>query len=112
MKKIFMLLMFVVCPAFAITSGTVNKSSFTLTNDSSKCIAARELDKVIVGSASGVGAIILVNSTFTVTGSSLSVQVSSISLNTPMSYDFNDLLVRGICYSTTGNTAGVTILYK
>jgi hypothetical protein len=86
----------------------ISVSSFTLTNESS-CIQARYLVGVNVGGASGVGSTIKIfNSTFTVTSVP---QVSSISLNTVMSYQYSDTSVKGICYTTLLNVAGVTIIY-
>lgn len=85
----------------------VNRSSFTLTNDSGY-IAAEYLDKVIVGGASANGTIKLYNSTWTT-----SVQISSLTLVTAgITYHFNDLKVRGIFYTTTSNVGGVTVIYR
>jgi len=122
MKKLIATTLALTCSGFvwAVEPATDNVSSFTKTNDSGACIVIstgpggspvvtpRYLDKVIVGGASGTGSnIVLYNSTFTTTPI-----ISSISLNTVFVYDFGNTKIKGICYTTQGNTAGVTIIYK
>jgi len=92
---------------------TVNRSSFTKTNQSAAYIPALHLDKIIVGSASANGTIIVWNSTST-TSALLTdaVVIASVTLGTAQHFDFNNVQVKGIVYQTNQNTSGVTILYK
>ena len=86
---------------------TINRSSFTQTNDT-KYLEATYLDKVVVGVATSGGVLVIYNSTHTTS----SVIVSSISLGTVGTSDFNNTQVKGVYYKATGNTNGFTILYK
>lgn len=94
-----------VSPVFA-DPATPNRSSFTATNDGAH-IAAMYLDKVIVGVASTGGVLKIYSSTHTT-----SVLISSISLATVATHNFENLAVKGIYYVTNSNANGVTILYK
>lgn len=121
MKKLIGIgILFCSCTAFAVDPGTVNIASFTQTNDAIACIVnstgpggspvvtPHYLDKVDVGVASGAGSVItLFNSTFTNTP-----VISSITLTSVQNHNYENLQVRGICYTTVGNTGGVTIIYK
>lgn len=106
MKKVFALLLLCAGTSFAEPI-TLNRSSFTQTNDATKCITATHLDKVIVGVTSTAGVLRIYNSTWTTTP-----VISSITLATVGTYDFGNLAVAGICYITNSNSNGVTILYK
>jgi hypothetical protein len=104
----------VALPALAFADPvTLNRSSFTRTNQSAAAITATNLDKVIVGVATAGGTILVWNST-TTTSALLTdaVLVSSISLAAAGTFDFNNLQVKGIVYQTNTATNGVTILYK
>lgn len=106
--KISALAALLLVPAFAFADpNTLNRSSFTQTNETSY-IAATHLDKVVVGVTSSNGVLVVYNSTHTTS----SVVVSSISLGTVGTYDFNNTQVNGIYYKTTSNANGVSILYK
>lgn len=106
MKKILALLL-IAGTSLAVEPQTVNRSSFTKTNNESGYIAANYLDKVIVGVATTGGALLLYNSTWTA-----SVLISSISLGSVGMYDFANTAVAGIYYVTGAATSGVTIIYK
>lgn len=107
MKKILLAaLLFCAGNAMAVVPQTVNQSSFTQTNDSGY-IPAMFLDKVIVGVATAGGTLVIYNSTYTT-----SVAISSVSLATVNTYNFDNLAVRGIYYKSTTATNGVTIIYK
>lgn len=108
MKRMLSLCLAVLSPtlAFCIEPNIVNKSSFTQTNDT-KYIAANFLDKVVVGVATSGGTLEIYNSTWTT-----QVLVSSITLGTVFTHDFDDTRLRGLYYRTTGNSNGVTIIYK
>lgn len=94
--------------AGAVTPSTVNRSSFTQTNDTTKYLSnSAYLDKVIVSAVSAGGVLTIYNSTWTTTP-----VISSITLGTVGTYHYNDLWVAGITYTTISNTAGVTIIYK
>lgn len=116
MKKLIFALL-IGCTGFAqaYQGGTVNIGSFTKTNDTTACIISSGplndwphfLNKVIVAGASATGAIVIYSSTWTNTPI-----ISSITLSTQGTYNFDDMKVNGICYTTTGNTNGVSIIYK
>lgn len=107
MKKLVAVMLLMSGIAYADIPGGVNRSSFTQTSDSGKCIpTAKYLDKVIVGVTSSNGVLTLYNSTWTTTSI-----ISSMSL-TAGTVDFNNLAVKGICYTTVTNTNGFTIIYK
>jgi hypothetical protein len=112
MKRLLLALLFV--PSFVLADvGSVNQSSFTATSEARANIPARILDKIIVGTASSGGTLVVWSSTSTTAGSlTPSVLIASVTLGTANMYDFNDLKVRGITYQTNGNTNGVTILFK
>jgi hypothetical protein len=84
----------------------VTKSSTTLTNESGY-IAARQLVRVLVGATSANGVLKIYNSTYTTSG-----LISSATLVTGNALDFENLNVKGIYYVTTGNTNGLTIIYR
>lgn len=92
---------------------TLNRSSFTKTNQSAAYIASTHLDKIVVGVGTANGTILVWNST-TTTSALLTdaVLITSATLATAQSFDFNNLQVKGIVYQTNTNTNGVTILYK
>ncbi len=112
--KIRSLVALLLAPTFLLAEpATLNRSSFTRTNEARANIPALNLDKVIVGVATSGGTLLIWSSTSTTSGSLTdSVLVASVSLATAQMYDFGDVLVRGITYQTNGNTNGVTILYK
>jgi len=110
MKKILAALMFVSSLSYALEPNTVNRSSFTQTNETA-VIAASYIDKVIVGVATAGGVLTIFNSTTTTPGF-LTVLVSSISLATVGTYDFYNTKVNGIVYRSVTATNGLTIIYK
>lgn len=106
MKKALFLLLglgLLTSPAMA---DQVNKASFTLTNETAY-IAARNLNRIVVGVTSTAGFITVFNSTFTT-----ALPISSMSLTAGNILDFDNLQVKGIYYRTAGNTGGVTIIYR
>jgi hypothetical protein len=100
-------------PALALADpNTLNRSSFTATNDLA-CIVATHLDKVVVGVATAGGSLVIYNSTTTTAALlTTNVLVSSMSLASVTTADFNNTQVKGICYRSGTPTNGVTILYK
>jgi len=110
MKTILAALMFASSLSYALEPNTVNRSSFTQVNQTA-VIAASYIDKVIVGVATAGGVLTIFNST-TTTASFLTVLVSSISLATVGTYDFDNTQVKGIAYRSSTATNGVTIIYK
>lgn len=110
MKRILaaLLLMGLAVPSFAGIEGGVNRSSFTQTNDTGKCISgARFLDIIEIGAASPAGVLTVYDSTWTTTPI-----ISSVSLATVSNHWYNNRAVSGICYTIVSNSAGVTIIYK
>lgn len=115
MKKLIMGVMALFVPMALYAGGPVAYSSFTATNDTGKLLRSvtstntivQTLSAVVVSSASAGGQLLIYNSTWTTTG-----QVANISLNVTGYYEFHDVVMKGITYSTTGNGSGVTIIYK
>jgi hypothetical protein len=116
MKKLLTILSVLACSTLAHAGGPVAYSSFTLTTDSalirpatSTNTIAQTLVAVNVSSASAAtGAVLKIfNSTFTTAN-----QVASIALTSVGTYEFHDVVMKGIFYTTTGNSSGVTIIYK
>lgn len=115
MKKILITLFALASSTLAFAGGPIAYSSFTATNDTNKLLRSvtstntivQTLSAVVVSSASVGGQLLIYNSTWTTTG-----QVANISLNNTGYYEFHDVVLKGITYSTTGNTSGVTIIYK
>lgn len=102
--------------SIAYAGGPIAYSSFTATTDSTLLRSAtstntivQTLTAVVVSSASAAsGAVLKIyNSTWTTSN-----QVAMISLTTVGYYPFNDTVLKGIFYTTTGNSSGVTIIYK
>lgn len=83
------------------------RSSFTQTSDTAY-IDAEQLVGVVVGVATAGGTLVIVSSSFTFSGT----VVSSISLATAGTHDFQDTQVKGIYYRTNAATNGVTIIYR
>jgi hypothetical protein len=108
------LLALLLMPSLVVADvSTLNRSSFTATNQSAAAIVATNLDKVLVGVASAGGTLLIYNSTTTTSALLTSnVLIASITLATVGMYDFTNLMVKGIVYQTNTNTNGVTILYK
>lgn len=105
--------LFTACNAFA--GGSVAYSSYTATNDTallrsatSTNTIAQTLSAVVVASTSPAGGVLKIyNSTWTTTN-----QIANIGLISTGYYEFHDVVVKGIYYTTVGNTNGVTIIYK
>lgn len=115
MKKLFLALTLFLAGVGRIYADTPASSSYTATNDTqllrsqtSTNTIVRTLVGVIVSSPSSVGLLKIYNSTYTTAGST----VATISLATVQNYDFHSVVLRGIYYITTGNSNGVTILYR
>lgn len=106
MKRLIALLLLLTGTVYA---ESYSQSSFTLTNDSAAISSAKILDKIIVPKATATGFLTIFNSTWS---SQPSNCISSISLATVYEYDYTNMPVRGVFYTTTNNTNGFTIIYK
>lgn len=110
MKKLLFALLFLCAGmSHAFEPALINRSSFTLTNDSA-AIQCNYLDKVIVAVAKAGGFLTIYNSSWT--SASTATVISSISLSSVYEYDYTNLKVNGLFYITATNTNGVQILYK
>lgn len=108
MKKLIVALLIGCAGMVSADPATILRSSFTNTNDTNLYISSSGyLDAVIIGVASAGGFLSIFNSTYTNT-----VMVSSISLATVGERHFNGILLKGITYTTVGNTGGITIIYR
>ena len=94
--------------AHAVDPFSVNKSSFIAGTSHTGCIQATYLDKVHIGVSTSGGVLVLYNSSWTVS----SPIISSATLTLGGTYDFANMLVKGICYNAATPTNGVTVLYK
>lgn len=109
-KKLILLgLLLAPVMAHADGVGTVQRSSFTLTNDSAAIVGAGYLDKIVVGVAQAGGFLTVYNSSRIADPTFV---ISSISLSTVYEYDYGNMPVKGIFYTTASNTKGVQILWK
>lgn len=107
MKRLIALLLLCGGASFADPM-TVNRSSYIAGTMTSGCIQALFLDKVVVGEATSGGNLMLFNSSWTTSAA----VISSVTLASAGTQDFNSTLVKGICYIADTPTNGVTILYK
>jgi hypothetical protein len=85
-------------------------ASYTATSETAKRIETSPgsvLACVVVGSASPSGLLKIYDSS-----AAASNQIANISLTVTGNYDFDVRLSSGLTYTTTSNTAGVTITYK
>jgi len=103
----------------------INQSSFTATNDTCKWInktsgngfsaqvsstgANSDFRGIIVASVTTGGIIGIYDSTFSCLPNTM---ISSVTLNSANEFHYNVRLYNGLSYTTTGNSGGVTILYK
>lgn len=114
MKKALLAVAVLFCASVsqAYMGDSVSQSSFTVTNDSAKQLTGTTkwsvLDRVVVSSTSTGGAIALYDNTAGNTSSKIGV----VDLGTIQSPTFNVRVSSGITYTTTGNTNGVTILWR
>ena len=99
----------------AFAGGPIAYSSYTATNDTAVLRSAtstntivQTLSAVVVASTSPAGGFLKIyNSTWTTNN-----QIANIGLSTNGYYEFHDTVLKGIYYTTVGNTNGVTIIYK
>ena len=96
-------------PLFAIETGTVNRSSYIAGGSQTGCIQASYLDKVLVGASTSGGVLMVHDSSWTTTGTTV---ISSVTLTLGSVLDFQNTRVKGICYTAATPTNGVTIIYK
>jgi hypothetical protein len=113
MKRILLSAILLISPmvGYADISNKATISSTTCTNETAYISSSTALVGVDVGATSSGGALLIRSSTFTIS----SVLVSSITLGTVQNHWYGDNGVgplKGIYYTTTGNAACVTILYK
>lgn len=111
MKKTLFMLAAFVGMASADMYTTHVSSNITGTSQTG-CIANTNsapvyLDKINVPTATSGGSLVIYNSSWTLTAPI----VSSTTLATVMSYDYNDTKLSGICYRASLPTNGVTIIY-
>jgi hypothetical protein len=115
MKKLITILSVLACSTLAYAGGPVAYSSYTATNDTallrsvtSTNTIVQTLSAVVVASTSPAGGVLKIyNSTWTTNN-----QIANIGLTTNGYYEFHDVVLKGIYYTTVGNTNGVTIIYK
>lgn len=113
MKKVFTLFAFMLCAGVSYAGGPeVNKSSYTVTAETTKRIAATEkgnmLYAVVVGSATPGSVLTIYDSSGTATNT-----IATISLHIARDYNFNVLLSSGLTYTTSAApTNGLTILWR
>lgn len=113
MKRLLVFLAALGLSTVCFAANDTSLSSFTATNDSAVItvpgsgVVAHVLSRILVSSTSAIGTIKIFNSTFTTTN-----PVATIHLGTVFMYDFDNLQLKGIFYTTTSNTNGVTIIYK
>jgi hypothetical protein len=107
MKRLLLLLL-LSTPAFA---DAVGRSSFTITNDTTKHISGTQpssvLMEVIVSSPTVGGLLRIYDSQ----GSATS-QVANVTLQNAASYNFDLIISSGITYTTTLNGNGVTMIWR
>lgn len=109
MKKLLIAALLAVSPAaFAVDPFMVNKSSYISGTTQTGCIQMSYLDKVFVGATTAGGTIMLVNSSWTLSAP----VISSFSLTVGNPLDFENLKVKGVCYTAASPTNGVSVIYK
>lgn len=113
MKRILIAILALGCASVSMAEGTAYRSTWTATNETaileSTTTVIHTLSQIIVSSASPNGLLLIVNSSFTINASTIAL----INLAEVGTYDFKDLFVsKGLWYRTTGNSNGVTIIYK
>ena len=108
-KKLFAVLMLAASASYAV-SFEVNQASHTATNDTLQQIGSTDKSTfvgVIVSSPTSGGLLSVYNSQ-----GAASSKVADVSLGTVQSPEYNVRMSSGITYSTTGNSGGVTILWR
>jgi hypothetical protein len=95
-------------PAFADFI-SLNRSSFTATNDTTQRICATPcvLDSVVVSSPSVGGLLTIYDS-----NAAASNKIAVVNTANSGSYRFEVLISSGLTYTTANNTNGITILWR
>lgn len=88
---------------------SVARSSYVAGATQSACIQATYLSKIVVGEATSGGNVMLYNSSWTHLSSQI---ISSATLATVGSVDFDNAQVNGICYTADTPTNGFTVIYR
>ncbi len=112
MKKLITALL--LCASIGYAEDGIYRASTTFSNDlaliqPSTNTVPQVLEAVVVGSASLGGLLTIYNSTF---GATTMSTITYINLTNTGFYDFKGIRVKGIYYRTTGNSNGITIIYK
>lgn len=108
-KALLALLLLATGSAFAVDPLTIDRSSFTLSNESAYIASSTYLTRIIVSSATANAVLKIFNSTFTTVSAST---IAIVDMSRVGMYDFGNTQVKGLFYVTTGNGNGVNIIYK
>ncbi len=115
MKKLMLIMLALSCASVNYAS-TVSYSSTTLTNDMQQTLRSttstntvvQQLTAIIITSPTIGGVCKIFNSSYAVAAATVAI----IGMNTVGYYPFYDIPLKGITYTTSGNTNGVIIIYK
>lgn len=115
MKKILIGILAMACAGISFANDGIAHSSFTATNDTNLLMRSdtstntivHTLTAVVVSSATAGGVLKIYNSTFSAVN-----PITFVDLGTVGVRQFFDIQVKGIFYTTTGNSNGVSIIYK